>query len=128
LWRWPIASCGLQRPPSTATADRAAASSILERNPFVSVTYWAPNHDTSTAECPAVWSFDDDTRRDVWELFKQAPAPVGYDPGIVPAWKDGPTSPAFAALRLDPWRLRVFPGTALVGGAGEILNWSAGRE
>jgi hypothetical protein len=64
----------------------------------------------------------------VWELFKQAPARVGYDPGIVPAWKDGPTSPAFTALRLDPWRLRVFPGTALVGGAGEILNWSAGRE
>ena len=65
------------------------------------------------------------TRRSVWQLFKDAPAPVGYDPAIVPAWSDGPTSAAFAALRLEPWRLRVMPGSAMLGQGGEILRWTA---
>ena len=52
------------------------------------------------------------------------PAPVGYDPAIIPAWEK-PTSDAFAALKLEPWRLRVFPGTALLSGGtvGEVLVW-----
>ncbi|MEZ4571473.1 MAG: hypothetical protein R2849_14310 [Thermomicrobiales bacterium] len=59
------------------------------------------------------------------ELLKSAPEPVGFDPAIVPAWSDGPTSDAFAAMRLDPWRLRVFPGTVLMGEGGEVLEWQA---
>ena len=37
--------------------------------------------------------------------------PLGYDPGGigVPGW-DGPSSPAFSVLRLDPWRVRVLTG------------------
>lgn len=54
-----------------------------------------------------------------------APEPVGYDPAIVPPWKDGPLSPAFAVLRLKPWRLRVFPGSVLLGGGGDVLTWQA---
>ena len=34
-----------------------------------------------------------------------------------------PTDEAFAALRLDPWRLRVFPGTVLMGQGGDVLTW-----
>src|SRR6188508_2978137 len=60
----------------------------------------------------------------VWQKFVDAPAPVGYDPRIVPAWKDGPDSDAFAALRLRPWRLRVMPGTAMLTGQGRVLTWS----
>jgi hypothetical protein len=108
-----------------ATGPTATKRADLDHSPFVSVTYWAPNHDTCTAECETTWAFDDDTRRFVWDLFKNGPAPVAYDPGIVPAWRDGPTSPAFAALRLEPWRLRVMPGTAMLTGAGEILRWRA---
>ena len=51
------------------------------------------------------------------ELAKVAPA-------IVPAWTS-PTAGAFAALRLEPWRLRVFPGSVLLGQGGEVLNWRA---
>ena len=47
---------------------------------------------------------------------------MGYDPGNIPGW-DGPTSEAYAVLRLEPWRLRVFPGTVLFGQGGEILTW-----
>ena len=34
-------------------------------------------------------------RRDpkaVWDKFANGPEPVGYDPTIIPMWKDGPTS------------------------------------
>jgi hypothetical protein len=107
-----------------ATGPTPMKRAHLERTPFVSVGYWATNHDTCVAECKATWYFDDDTRDRVWQLFKDAPAPVGYDPAIIPAWADGPRSPQFAALRLEPWHLRVFPGIALFG-EGDVLSWTA---
>jgi hypothetical protein len=110
-----------------ATSPTPLKRAHLEQAPYASVTYWRPTHDTCTAECRTTWAFDDETRQRVWQMFVDAPAPVGYDPAIVPPWKDGPTSAAFAALRLDPWRLRVFPGTALLGQGGEVLTWAEGR-
>lgn len=98
----------------------------LERNPFVSVSYWTPTHDTCVAECRAELLYDDETRTRVWNLFKGTPEPLGYDPaGIgVPGWET-PMSPAFAVLRLRPWRLRVLPGTVMLGQGGELLTWQA---
>jgi len=60
----------------------------------------------------------------VWNLFLNAPAPVGYDPKIIPPWTS-PTVDAFAAVRLEPWRLRVMPGTVMAGQGGELLTWQA---
>jgi len=58
------------------------------------------------------------------EQVQARAAPVGYDPAIIPVWTS-PTADTFAALRLEPWRLRVFPGTALMSGGaiGDILTW-----
>ena len=106
-----------------ATGPTPLKRAHLERVPYVSVSYWSPEQDTCTAECRATLVYDDETRQRVWQMFKEAPAPVGYDPMIVPPWKDGPTSPAFAAMRLEPWRLRVHPAAAMLGGGG-VLNWS----
>jgi hypothetical protein len=61
----------------------------------------------------------------VWDKFKNGPAPVGYDPAIIEPWKDGPTSAAFAALRLTPRRLRVMAGTVMTKGEGDVLTWHA---
>jgi len=96
----------------------------LARTPYISCSYVAPSHDTAVAECHAAWAMDDETRTRVWDLFKNAPEPVGYDPGAigVPGW-GSPTSPGFAVLRLRPWRLRVFPGSLTRGERGEILTW-----
>jgi hypothetical protein len=41
----------------------------------------------------------DETRTAVWDKFANGPEPVGYDPRIIPVWRDGPTSEQFAALR-----------------------------
>lgn len=119
LWIWD--GKGLHGWIATGPTPRKRAE--LAVSPFLALNYWAPSQDTCLAECRASWAFDDATRREVWDLFKNAPGPVGYDPAIIPPWKDGPTSPAFAALRLEPWRLRVMPGSAMVGGGGEILTW-----
>jgi hypothetical protein len=105
-----------------ATGPTPTKRAHLERTPFVSVNYWTTNHDTCTAECRATLLLDDETRVAVWERFATGPEPVGYDPAIVPVW-DTPTSETFAAIRLDPWRLRVFPGTALLQGEGTVLDW-----
>jgi hypothetical protein len=94
----------------------------LEASPYISLNYWSPNHDTCLAECRASWAFDDETRTMVWDRFKSTPMPLGYDPAIIPGW-DKPTSPSFAALRLEPWRLRVFPGSVLMGQGGQMLTW-----
>ena len=64
----------------------------LDSSPYLSCNYWAENHDTCIAECEAEWAFDLATRERVWNLFKSAPPPVGYDPAMIPAW-EAPDSP-----------------------------------
>ena len=118
IWRWD----GSKLEGWVATGPTPLKKADLERSPNISLNYWAPTHDTCTADCRTRWAFDDETRTMVWNLFKDGPAPVGYDPSIIPVWTS-PTADAFAALHLEPWRLRVFPGTVLLGQGGEVLSW-----
>jgi hypothetical protein len=119
IWQWD----GSSLVGWIATGPTPVKRAHLSKTPHISCSYWAPNHDTCVAECEAAWFLDDESRTRVWNMFKDAPAPVGYDPAVIPPWAGGPLSPAFGALRLDPWRLRVFPGTALLGQGGEVLTW-----
>jgi hypothetical protein len=107
-----------------ATGPTPVKAAGIAHSPYVSVNYWDSRHDIATAECSATWHHDDTTCIRIWDMFKNAPEPVGYDPAIVPVWTD-PTQPEFAVLELTPWRLRVFPGTMLLGGTGEVLDWHA---
>ena len=118
IWQWD----GNALTGWIATGPTPVKRAHLEASPFVSCNYWAPSQDTCVAECGASWAFDDDTRKMVWDLFANGPEPVGYDPAIIPGW-DGPTSDAFAALKLKPWRLRVMPGAVMMQGQGEVLTW-----
>jgi hypothetical protein len=118
IWQWD----GARLIGWIATSPSPTKRAHLEAHPYMSVSYWSPSHDTCVAECRASWAFDDETRVMVWNLFRDGPEPVGYDPSIVPAWP-GPTAEAFAALRLEPWRLRVFPGSVLLGRGGEVMKW-----
>ena len=118
LWHWD----GQQLVGWVGTSPTPIKRAHLETHPYMSMNYWSPSHDTCVADCRAVLAFDDDTRTMVWNLFAHAAPPVGYNPAIVPAWKS-PTSEAFAVLRLEPWRLRVFPGSVLLGQGGQVLNW-----
>ena len=108
-----------------ATVPSPVKRAHLAVHPYVSISYWTTNHDTCAADCLVEWYTDDDTCAQVWDRFANGPAPVGYDPSIIPQWSEGPTSEQFAALRLAPYRLRVMPGTVMTAGAGEVLNWRA---
>ena len=107
-----------------ATGATPIKRAHLEASAYVSCNYWTPSQDTCVAECGAEWCFDIETRKRVWDLFANGPAPVGYDPSIIPGW-DSAESEGFSALKLTPWRLRVFPGTVLLAGEGEVLVWQA---
>lgn len=120
IWQWD----GTSLVGWIATSPTPVKRAHLNASPYISLNYWTPSHDTCTAECQATWAFDDETRTEVWNLFLNGPEPVGYDPAIVPAWTS-PTADAFAALHLQPWRLRVFPGSVLLGQGGEVLTWRA---
>ncbi|MCV7192470.1 pyridoxamine 5-phosphate oxidase [Mycolicibacterium brumae] len=96
----------------------------IAAHPQLSANYWHPDQDTCLADCEVEWVFDDAGRAALWERFATAPAPVGYDPAIIPQWADGPTSESFAGWRLRPYRLRVAPAAVLLGQA-QPLSWRA---
>ena len=118
LWEWD----GENLVGWIATGPTPAKRAHLDASPHISCNCWAPTHDTCVAECRASWHFDLDTRRRIWDAFKNAPAPVGYDPAIIPVWTSADDD-TFAVLRLDPWKLRVFPGAVLMGQPGTVLDW-----
>ena len=122
FWEWD----GTRLVGWIATAPTRIKRGHLANSPYVSCSYWAPSQDAAVAECRAELVFDDSTRTRVWNLFKDAPPPLGYDPGGigVPGW-DTPTSPGFAVLRLEPWRLRALQGEVFMNvGSRGAINWT----
>lgn len=121
MWEWD----GTDLFGWVATVPTPLKRAHLAVHPDVSVNYWHPSQDTCAADCLVEWYTDDETRTAVWQKFAAAAEPLGYDPYIIPVWKDGPTSDAFAVWRLAPYRLRVMPAAVLTEGAGEPLLWTA---
>jgi len=121
IWEWD----GTSLVGWIATGPTAVKRAALAHSPYVSLTYWDPTHDVATADCRASWVLDDAGREEVWNRFARTPPPVGYDPAIIPPWRDGPRSAAFAGIRLEPDRLRVMPGTVMLEGRGDVLTWRA---
>jgi hypothetical protein len=77
----------------------------LAHTPYVSCSYWDPEHDIAVAECRAEWVDDLAAKQHAWDLFRTAPPPLGHDPATI--WPAGPADPGAAVLKLTPWRLRV---------------------
>jgi len=96
-----------------ATGRHTHKAKHLAANPYVSLTYWDPKHEQTIVECKAAWQDDLATRERVWNLFKAAPEPVGYDPKLF--WK-APDDPSFGVLKLSPWRLEVWSLEAMAQG------------
>jgi len=118
IWEWD----GTHLVGWIGTSPTPIKRAHLNASSYMSLNYWSPSHDTCVAECGATWAFDNETRTMVWNLFLNTPEPLGYNPRIIPAW-ESPTCEAFAVIRLDPWRLRVFPGSVLLGKGGKVLVW-----
>ena len=121
IWAWD----GAALTGWIATVPTPLKRAHIATHPDASLSYWSTNHDTCSADCAVDWVFDDEARAAVWDRLVNGPAPVGYDPAIIPQWAGGPTSPDFAAWRLTPHRLRVMPGTVMTQGTGQVLTWHA---
>lgn len=118
IWQWD----GANLVGWILTGPTPVKKANLEVSPYMSLNYWDPSQDTCTADCKVSWVMGDEERTKMWDFFKNTPAPVGYDPAIIPQWTS-PTADNFAVLKLTPWRIRVFPGSVLMGQGGEVLNW-----
>jgi hypothetical protein len=118
IWEWD----GSALTGWIATSPLSPKARDLAAVPAVSLTYWAPTHDTCTAECDAVFEEGPEERQHGWDRFANGPEPVGYDPSIIPAWTD-PQAEAFGVLRLTPRVLRVMDGTVMSQGAGRMFTW-----
>jgi hypothetical protein len=105
-----------------ATSPLSPKARELAAVPALSLNYWTTNHDTCTADCDAEFETNAAAREAGWRRFAEGPAPVGYDPSIIPGW-DRPESPTFGVLRLTPHRLRVMPGSMMAGGEGTLFTW-----
>ena len=99
----------------------------LAEHPYVSCAYhdgWAV---AAVADSHVEPITDDAGRTHVWDLFRTAPPPLGFDPGGigVPGW-DAPTAPGFVVARMDPWRVQVRRVQPAVG--VELRTWRAAGE
>jgi hypothetical protein len=120
IWEWD----GQRLTGWIATGPNSPKARDLAHESRVSLTYWDPSQDVATADCDTAWEHDLESKRIGWQRFVDGPPPVGYDPSMIPAWQS-PESEAFGILRLEPFHLRVFPGTLLMQGTGTLLEWTA---
>ncbi|MEZ5225165.1 MAG: pyridoxamine 5'-phosphate oxidase family protein [Acidimicrobiales bacterium] len=104
-----------------ATSPNSVKAKHLAHQSALSLTYWDTSHDTCTADCDSSWETGDAVQAG-WDRFANGPAPVGYDPSIIPQWTSAEVAD-FGVLRLTPTRLRVMPGTLMTAGSGELLSW-----
>jgi hypothetical protein len=106
------------------TSPNSPKARHLADNPRLSLTYWDATHDTCSADCDTTWELEPDQRQAGWDLFLHGPEPVAFDPAIVPPWTS-PSAPEFGVLLLEPRRLRLMDGTAMLTGEGDRLSWSS---
>lgn len=119
IWEWD----GDRLTGWIATGPKSPKAADLSHESRISLTYWDSSQDVATADCETAWETDVEAKRAGWQRFVDAPAPVGYDPAMIPGW-DSPDSDSFGVLRLEPNRLRVFPGSLLLRGTGDLFMWS----
>lgn len=119
IWEWD----GNELTGWILTGPDSPKAAHLANESRISLTYWDPTQDTCTAECDTTWLNDPADRTEAWHRFLEGPEPVGYDPAIIPGWTS-PEAPAFGVIALRPSRLRVFPGTLLIQGTGDLLTWT----
>jgi hypothetical protein len=118
IWEWD----GRELTGWILTSPESPKANDLASVPRASLTYWDSSHDVATADCDTEWETSPEQRQAGWDRFLHGPAPVGYDPRIIPFWTS-PDVPEFGVLRLRPTALRVMPGTVMLEGKGQVHTW-----
>ena len=103
-----------------ATGRTSHKSKHLANNPHVSLVYFdnPPGNPMGQqqvyVECTTEWQDDQAEKERVWNLIKDAPPPVGYDPAM---FFQTVENPDFGALKLTPWRVEVSALSDMMTGA-----------
>ena len=84
----------------------------LERNPYMSLAYTGDAMNPVYVDCKAEWRDDLAEKQRIWDLFKNAPQPLGYDPAQDFIRFDHEN---FGLLKLTPWRIDLvsFPAPSM---------------
>lgn len=84
----------------------------LAHNPHMSLAYITDLFKPVYADCTAQWVEDLSEKRRIWDLFLNAPPPLGYDPADTFI---SPDHPDFGLLKLTPWRIDLvtFPSPSM---------------
>ncbi len=101
-----------------ATGRQTLKAKHLAGNPYVSLTYWDQNQEQVYADCRAEWIDEPGVKRRIWDLLKETPSPMGYDPGAF--WKDV-DDPGYGVLKLTPWRIELYSLADLMSGASPTV-------
>ena len=100
----------------------AVKTKHLAGNANVALSYWDPQHDTVVVQARAEWQDDAPTKQRIWDLIKNAPAPIGYDPAMF--WKGGVTDPTYGVLKITPYRVDLLGAQQMMAGKGPTV-WRA---
>jgi uncharacterized pyridoxamine 5'-phosphate oxidase family protein len=86
-------------------------SGHLARNPYVSLAYIQEAMKPVFVDCSAAWVEDLEQKCRIWDLFKNSPPPLGYDPAVDFIRPDHEN---FGLLKLTPWRIALvtFPASS----------------
>lgn len=92
-------------PPVGWIATRRASPKArdIELHPWASLAYVSDLAKPLYVECLVEWADDEAGKQHLWDLFANAPPPVGYDPAPI---FGSVTNPDFGALKLTPWRIQ----------------------
>lgn len=98
-----------------ATDRTSYKAKHLAQNPHVSLAYIADITHPVFVDCTAEWVDDLEQKRRIWELFKAAPPPLGYDPAFA---FGNPDQEHAGLLKLTPWRIDLvtFPSESMETG------------
>ncbi len=97
-----------------ATGRHTLKTKHLAANPWLSLSYWNPEHKQIYADCKAEWEDDQSEKRRIWELYQSTPAPLGYNLKMI--WQ-GLDDPTYGLLKLQPWRIEMSSLQDLTTGA-----------
>jgi general stress protein 26 len=89
-----------------ATGRHSHKEQHIAGNPHVSLSYWDQVHEQIYIDAKADWSDAPEERQRIWDMFKKARPPLGYDPAMI--WRNGPLADDFGVLRLMPSRIEMF--------------------
>ena len=99
----------------------------LLQNPYVSLAYITQINRPVYVDCRAEWIEAFDQKQRVWNLFRDTPSPLGYDPAIDFIRPDHEN---FGLLKLVPWRIALvsFPAASHEEGQRIWRNRKASQD